>query len=71
MYLLNFYAYYRYFVNHKSIWFADFCRGLAGSHLSVDSREAKEKFSETSVISHDKLASTGSFEHSDGGKLNV
>ncbi|XP_062084636.1 autophagy-related protein 18h isoform X1 [Humulus lupulus] len=41
-------------------------RALVGSHSSVDSHEAKENFSETSVISHAKLASTGSFEQSDG-----
>ncbi|PON85543.1 Breast carcinoma amplified sequence [Trema orientale] len=44
-------------------------RGPVGSHSSVDSHEAKENFSKTSVISHAKFASTGSFEHSDGGLL--
>ncbi|XP_030503217.1 autophagy-related protein 18h isoform X2 [Cannabis sativa] len=41
-------------------------RGLVGSHSSADSHEAKENFSEMSVMSNAKLASTGSFEPSDG-----
>ncbi|XP_060966883.1 autophagy-related protein 18h isoform X1 [Cannabis sativa] len=44
----------------------NFYRGLVGSHSSADSHEAKENFSEMSVMSNAKLASTGSFEPSDG-----
>ncbi|XP_024031449.1 autophagy-related protein 18h isoform X2 [Morus notabilis] len=44
-------------------------RSLVGSHSSVDSHEAKEKYSDNAVISHAQLASTGSSEHADSGYL--
>lgn len=44
-------------------------RSLVGSHSSVDSHEAKDKFSQNGVISHAQLSSSGSSEHSDNGFL--
>ena len=75
--MLNWYevalsAYYHHIVcisQIKSFWFAGFCRSLVGLHSSVYSHEARDKFSENGVISHAQLASSGSSEHSDNGKI--